>query len=140
MPGCCAKLSLFFLLFIFSSTLAFNSVRKKHSSPILTLSKARVKFIDTFKTTNSNNNYLFRGPEPVDSGNFSYNALASAFTTAAAKKNITLPSNYYLIDFNLLSYEWTDIDAEKAFFKSSYSRLLIFTFLTLLQIRILANL
>lgn len=79
-------------------------------------------FIDHNNVTNS---FLYRSGDPdVGSGTvFSYTQLVSQMKTAAKDVGITLPANFYMIDYNLLdsgdSEELPHIQAEEAYFNAN---------------------
>eukprot|EP01128_Nolandella_sp_AFSM9_P007564 TRINITY_DN4188_c0_g1_i1.p1 TRINITY_DN4188_c0_g1~~TRINITY_DN4188_c0_g1_i1.p1 ORF type:complete len:268 (-),score=60.66 TRINITY_DN4188_c0_g1_i1:35-838(-) len=78
----------------------------------------RYRLIDTAAVRNGTVvNYLFRGNEPVRSGRFDYNWTVSNLRAGAALRNVTLPDQFYIIDFCLLEFEVEDIAAEKAYFE-----------------------
>eukprot|EP01087_Luapelamoeba_hula_P005365 TRINITY_DN15442_c0_g1_i1.p1 TRINITY_DN15442_c0_g1~~TRINITY_DN15442_c0_g1_i1.p1 ORF type:complete len:257 (-),score=38.18 TRINITY_DN15442_c0_g1_i1:43-813(-) len=85
----------------------------------------RVHIIDYTNSTSGLRNYLFRGNEPRSANDtFAWAQLTSTLRLVAKRDaNITLPSDFYFVDLNLLNYvtEWKDIDMEKDFFKANPS-------------------
>ena len=64
--------------------------------------------------------WLFRGADPVvGKETFAYEALVAAMRAAAAKKNITLPPDFHLVDVSFLFIERADLAAEKEFFAAN---------------------
>jgi|GEM_PF-4202973 len=75
-----------------------------------------VHLVDTY-ITNENNNFLFRGSDPVlRSSGFAYEQLVDLMKTDAKRKGVTLPDDFYLIDVNLLFFEKADILVERQYF------------------------
>jgi len=61
--------------------------------------------------------WLFRGADPVvNKERFAYDALTDAMRAAAAKKNVALPQDFYLVDVSFMFVERADLAAEQAFF------------------------
>ena len=64
--------------------------------------------------------YLFRGNTPVESKKFAWDKLRSVLAqTAKQEYNITLPSQYYVVDVSLLNFTEEDLTIEEKFFKEN---------------------
>ena len=85
---------------------------------------SRTHFIAHSSSSSGFSNSLFRGNEPATSNlSFAYSSLVSTMrSTALSEGNFTLPSEFYIIDINLLNElkesDREDIALEKAFFSS----------------------
>jgi protein-tyrosine phosphatase len=100
---------LLFTLFVIAS-IGFAVVSASDFDP------DRVHVIDVYK-----NNILFRGNEPTVNTTFIYGQLTDRLRYIALKEaNITL-GDFYLVDFSLLSIEFTSKNVESAFFKQNPS-------------------
>jgi len=91
----------------------------------LALDPLRVHYIDRAEVGPGITNYLFRAGEPttiVDGKQkFDMGNLTLAFEAAASAVNLTLPSDFFLLDISLLSIEVESTHAEKLFFDANPS-------------------
>jgi len=80
---------------------------------------SRVNLVDHY-TEGENNNFLFRGSDPVlRSNEFAYDELVSLMKVAAEREGVTLPDDFYLIDVSLLFVERADLSVERKYFKQN---------------------
>ena len=80
----------------------------------------RVHLLQHYAATNS---FLFRSNEPTYSNDtFDYAGLLATMRTVANASGVSLPASPYLVDYNLLTLERGDIDAEKRFFAANPSK------------------
>ena len=79
----------------------------------------RVHLVD-YRMDEDGKVWLFRGADPVvGKHTFAYEALVAAMRAAAAKKNVTLPQDFHLVDVSFLFIERADLAAEKEFFAAN---------------------
>lgn len=96
---------IYFIYFLSSSKLFFSS---------------RDSFKNVAFVEKVGKNYLFRTSNVIfKNGVFAFDELKIALKKEAKNNNITLPNEFYLIDFSLLFLEFKDIKSEVLFFKKN---------------------
>jgi len=74
--------------------------------PFVFIHADNVHFVDQTPSSSGLQNYLFRGGNPdFNSGYLNYPSLVSEIQAAGLKSNVTVPSQFYLIDINFLN-DW----------------------------------